>query len=164
MAVAAGVLLLTSGCVARTGEPPTASTTTTTTTTSRPTAVTEDPAIAIEAAELIASRDADRFNARICPGSNEIAPVTAIPADFANTRPAGVDTYELFSNAGDIAARLTVQPGRDLMLILGLDFETYEWCAYGIAWCPLGFTGLPPLTATDDGITLEIDQRRLCGQ
>lgn len=52
IAVAAGVLVLTGGCVARSGEPPAASQTTTT------------------------SRDVERFNARICPGSHGIKPVT----------------------------------------------------------------------------------------
>ena len=165
MAVAAVVSLLTSGCVARTGEPPAASTTTTTvatTTSPRPTDVTEDPAIAAEAAEIIASRDAERFNARICPGSHGIKPVTALGAEFARTRPAGIGTYDLVSRWDSVVARLNVRPGQDLMVILSLDFETYEWCAYNIEWCPLGFTGMPPLTVTDDEITRELNQRYLC--
>lgn len=170
----AAVLTLTGGCVSKAGESSVAGTTTTsattttsttsTTTTPRPTDVTADPTIAVEAAEIIASGDAERFNKRICPGTHHIQPVTTIGADFANTQPGGVGTYDLIDESDVVIARLNVSPGQDLMLILGLDFETYQWCAYSIEWCPLGFLGLSPLTVTEEEVVRELHQRALCGR
>lgn len=122
------------------------------------------PAIAAEAAALLASRDAEAFNARICPGTSHIKPLTAIPADYAGTQPAGIDTYELISDSDGVAARLTVRPGQELMLFLRLDFNTYEWCAYSTQWCPFGFTGLAPFAYQGNPAILELGQRIMCGR
>ncbi len=164
----AGVLVLMSGCVSRAGEPtaagPTTTTTTTATTTTspRPTAVTADPEIAAEAAEILASRDVERFNDRICPGTSGLRPVTALGPEYAGTRAAGITTRETLAYGDKVTAQLTVRPGQDLMLVLGLDFDTYEWCSYAIRWCPLGFTGLPPFPYEDGDAVREVEQRILC--
>lgn len=162
MAVAAGVLLLTSGCVSRTGEPSAAPTTTTATSPS--TALTADPTIATEAAEILSNGDAAGFNARICPGTPHVRPVTTIGADYAHTMSAGVDTYYLMTAGDSVVARLSVRTGRDLVLILGLNYNTHEWCVYAYEWCPYDASRLPPFTAIRDDTFADAERGMLCGR
>ena len=174
------VLALAGGCVARTEGQPSArpessvsteqtstSTSSTSSTSSRPTAVTPDPAIAAEAAEILANADVARFNERICPGTHDIAPVSSIGGDYAGTTPAGIDTYYLPMSGDSVVARLSVHPGEaELMIILGLDFNTYSWCAYSTQWCPIDFAGLPPFITAQDSDTPALDELErtiLCG-
>ena len=165
MAVAVGVLLLVGGCVSRTGEPSAASTTTgTTTTSSQPSTGTADPAIADEAAARLATGSYAPYDF-MCEQPHAPAP-PRFGADFAGTQPAGIDTYVLPVDGEAVVARLTVEPGLDLMLAVMLRFGTDEWCAYAMTWCPVEFTGLPPLAVDNSVIARmeEPDREVLCGR
>jgi hypothetical protein len=176
IAVLGLALALTSGCVSRTAEPPdpapagptTSAVPPATSTSARPTAVTPDAAIAAEAADILASGDAARFTERICPGTRDIPPVASIGPEYAGTRPAGIGSHHLPVRGDSVVARLTVRPGEaDLMLVLGLDFDTYEWCAYTFEWCPIDYGGLAPFTVPADGepaVVRELNRTVLCGR
>lgn len=161
MAVAAGVLVLTSGCVSRAGGP-TAAGTTTTTTSSPP--MTEDPALADEAAEILARGHGSWKDAMCEPPSFTPDPHAPVDADFTSTRSAGIDTYVLPMDGEAVVARLTVEPGLDLMLAIMLEFGGSDWCAYAFTWCPAGFPGLPPFMVGHSDVTTmdELDREVLC--
>ncbi|MFI7679687.1 hypothetical protein [Actinophytocola sp. NPDC049390] len=165
VAVAAGVMVLLAGCVSRTAEP-TAAVPTTTTTTTSPTARTPDPKIGTEMASILSDGDAGRFNERICPGTPRIKPVSAIGADYAHTLAAGVESRYLPGVGDRVVARLSVRAGLDLVLVLGLNYNTHEWCTYSFTWCPIGATGLPPFAAVRDSeypASEEFTRSILCG-
>jgi hypothetical protein len=159
IAVAVGVLLLVGGCVSRGGEPsatdpPTTTTMTTTTTTSSRSST--DPAIAVEAAEILA-RGGLALNDIMC--DPPLPPrFPSVGLDYAGTQPAGIDTYTLPMESETVVARLSVKPGLDLMLAVTLRFGTDEWCTYAMTWCPAEFRGLPPLTV-DKGVMAAFDEQ-----
>jgi hypothetical protein len=160
LGTAGTLILLAAGCVSRSSAPAT-STPPTTSFSSPPTEAAATEATLDDVVETIVSLDADRFNDRICPGSHDIAPVASIGPEYAAARGATIGRFK-FVHGERVAAVLDVPAAPAQLLIrLGIDYNTSEWCAHTVMWCPTSYAGLPPFV-NSDSIIPEIDQRLVC--
>jgi hypothetical protein len=159
--LACAVTLLASGCVTRASElSPATTTSRSPTSTAAPlTEVPADPAIGDEVADLLATADADGFNDRICPGTNDLEPVSAIGREYAGTTVLGFGEAFHPNRGDEKVAVLAVRSDATLVISLGVDFNMNDWCVYTVDWCPPGFPGLPPFPVRPDN---EVAREILC--
>jgi len=114
-----------------------------------------------EVAQLVSSLDAERFNDRICPGSHDIDPVASIGPEYAAARGATIGRFKFVSGEQTAAVLDIPAAPAQLLIGLGVDYNTYEWCAHTIMWCPTSYAGLPPFV-NSESVLPELDQRLVC--